>query len=81
MLENFESLLQAIAAVALGNDEPRAEVEQILATVEDRGWRLSAATARIWAGERDATLLTADLDEQDAVLVMRTLAIIAESEE
>ncbi len=81
VLENFESLLQAIAAVALGNAEPRAEVEQILATVEDRGWHLGAATTRIWAGERDATLLTADLDEQDAVLVMRALAIIAESED
>ena len=81
VLENFESLLQAIAAVALGNAEPRAEVEQILAAVEDRGWHLSAATERIWAGQRDATLLTADLDEQDAVPVMRALAIIAESAE
>ncbi|MBA3468080.1 MAG: hypothetical protein H0T53_00415 [Herpetosiphonaceae bacterium] len=81
VLENFESLLQAIATVALGNDEQRAEVEQILVTVEQRGWRLSEATGRIWAGERDATSLTSDLDEQDALLVMRTLAIIAESED
>lgn len=81
LLENFESLLQAIAAVALGNHEPRAEVERVLADVEQRGWQLSAPTERIWAGERDASTLTSDLDEQDALLVMRVLAIIVEHEE
>jgi len=73
VLANFEPLLQAAADVALGDHGSRAEVEQVLDEIESRGWEIAAPIRRIWDGERDATALTAGLDDQDALLVMSVL--------
>jgi tetratricopeptide (TPR) repeat protein len=76
ILKNFEPFLQAMAAVVLVNDEPRAEIEELLVTLEENGWKISDATKRIWAGERDSTTLESGLDSQDSALVHRILEII-----
>ena len=75
--ESFESILQQIAAVAQGHDGPRQEIEALLPTLEEKGWRLSGPVARIWAGERDRASLTAGLDDQDDALVGRVLEKLA----
>jgi hypothetical protein len=72
----FEPLLQGIAAVARGDDRPRAEIEAALPQLEENGWMLAGPVRRIWAGERDAVALTAGLDAQDAALVRRILALL-----
>ncbi|MCE7986775.1 MAG: hypothetical protein DYG89_36840, partial [Caldilinea sp. CFX5] len=74
--DDFEPLLQAIAA-AVTDTEQRPEIEAFLVQLAEKGWRLHAPVLRIWAGERDATALTAGLDEQDSALVQRILALLA----
>ena len=75
---NSKPFLQAVAAVALGNDEPRAEIEEGLRTLERNGRKTSDSVKRIWTGELDSSTLTADLDSQDAALVHRILKTIQE---
>jgi tetratricopeptide (TPR) repeat protein len=76
VLEQFAPLLQAIADVARGDDTSRAEIEQALPQLEQRGWMIADATRRIWAGERDAAALTAGLDAIDSALVRRVLEVL-----
>jgi len=76
VLSGFEPLLQGIAAVARGNSQPRAEIEDLLPKLEEKGWRIADAVRRLWAGERDAEALTAGLDAQDAALVRRALELL-----
>jgi len=78
MVNNLLPLLEAIAAVALGqtDDDERLEIEQELEWGEQHGWHLRDVAHRIWAGERDGEALTAGLDEQDAALVRRVLELI-----
>jgi len=80
IIQRFLPLLLAIARVALGDDGPRAAIEQALAQLEAKGWRLSAAVARILAGERERDALVAGLDAQDTALIDRVLALVAERE-
>ncbi|RRR74024.1 MAG: tetratricopeptide repeat protein [Candidatus Viridilinea halotolerans] len=75
-LERFAPLLEAIAAVANGDDAPRKLVTQTLAQLEQNGWMLRGPVERIWAGERDRAALVAGLDEQDAALIERMLELI-----
>jgi len=75
VLQEFEPLLQGIAA-AVNDEGLRAQIEPALAESEENGWRLTEAAHRIWAGERDATTLTARLDEQDTALVRRVLELL-----
>ncbi len=77
VLEQFEPLLQAIAAVAAGDESQREEIESVLASLETKGWRLTNSVQRMWAGERDAAALTAGLEEQDAAIVRRLLQLMA----
>jgi len=76
-VSRFEPLLQAIVAVAQGDASQRDEIEEVLTELEAQGWHLKVAVQRLWAGERDAEVLTAGLDEQDALLVLRILEILA----
>ncbi len=71
-------LIAAIAAAAKSDAEARAEVEARLPRLEEAGWKIAAATRRIWAGERDWHALVEDLDRQDALLVLRVLETIAQ---
>jgi hypothetical protein len=79
VLRQAEPLLQAIAAIALGNTAQKLEVEEALAAMEQQGFHLRAATQRIWNGERDAAALTAGLDDIDSALVQRVLTLLAET--
>lgn len=74
--QEFEPLLQAIAAVADGDTTQRGKIEEVLSTLEKKGWHLKEVIQRIWAGERDVKTLTAGLDTQDGALVRRVLAMI-----
>jgi hypothetical protein len=76
----FDPLLQAIASVALGDEQPRADIEATLPQLEANGWRLTEPTQRIWAGERDEMALMAGLDESDALLISHVLELIIQNE-
>jgi hypothetical protein len=53
----------------------------VLPQLEAKGWRLTAATERIWAGERDAEALTAAVDSNSARLIRRVLELVEEGAE
>jgi hypothetical protein len=74
-LKEFEPMLQRIAGAA--NDERvRPQIEGMLPGLEANGWKLSDPVHRIWAGERDPSTLTAELDDQDSQLVRRILELL-----
>ena len=77
IIQEFESLLEAIAAVAMGDTIQRNEIEAELAQLEVEGWHLREVVQRIWTGERDIIALTEKLDEQETALVQRVLEIIS----
>lgn len=77
VLREFEPRLQSIAAAA-SDESLRGEIEPVLASLEEKGWMLSDAARRIWAGERDVAALTEGLDEQDSALVRRVLQLLEE---
>ncbi|MBP1468983.1 tetratricopeptide repeat protein, partial [Candidatus Chloroploca sp. M-50] len=76
VLREFEPLLQAIAAVANGDEGPRAEIEAVLPQREAQGWQLTSAVQRIWVGERDEARLTEGIDANSAMLVRRILVLL-----
>jgi hypothetical protein len=76
VVRQLEPLLRDIAAVAQGDDAPRARVEAALEQLAQQRVYLQDATRRIWAGERDAAALTAGLDEMDSALVRRVLEVL-----
>ncbi|GAB4442826.1 MAG: hypothetical protein OHK0015_41960 [Chloroflexi bacterium OHK40] len=78
--ERLAPLLLAVARVALGYQEPQAQVEQALVQLEQSGWMLRGPVERMWEGERELDALTAELDEQDTALVERMLELIGERE-
>ena len=80
IISAFDPLLQAIAAVALGDELPRADIEATLPQLEANGWRLTEPTQRIWAGERDEMVLMSGLDESDAILISYVLELITQNE-
>jgi hypothetical protein len=75
--EHFEPLLQAIAAVAQGDETHRAEIESVLADLNENGWKLAEPVRRLWSGERDPQSLTANLDAQDSAILRRILELMA----
>ncbi len=75
VLREFEPLLQCIAA-AVADASLRAQIEPVLARLEENGWMLREPVRRIWAGERDEAALTAGLDAQDTALVRRILELL-----
>ncbi len=77
IVEHFEALLQAVAAVAIGDIRQRGEIEGMLVDLESHGWHLYEVVHRIWRGERDEAKLTEGLDAQDTALIQRVLEIIA----
>jgi len=80
VVEKFEPLLQAIAVVARGDATHQSEIEGGLAQLEAQGCYIREAVQRIWAGERDAGVLTVGLDEVDGALVRRVLEIVGEGD-
>jgi hypothetical protein len=53
LLREWGPLLEAIAAVADGDDNQRAAIEEVLAEIEEKGWMLRGPVTRLWAGEPD----------------------------
>lgn len=76
-VQQFEPLLQAIAAVARGDESERADVERALDDLERKGWRIRKAVRQIWQGERRRQRLTYGLDEVDTAIVNRILDLLA----
>lgn len=79
LLEQFEPVLQGFAAVAHGNNEPRAALESLLSDLAGQGFELTEPVRRIWAGERNESELVAGLDAVDSRLVARLLEILSRS--
>jgi hypothetical protein len=77
-LRQFEPLLQGIVRVARGDAAERADIEIALNDLEQKGWRIRKSVQKIWDGQRHDGPLTYGLDELDAALVRRVLAILAE---
>ncbi len=78
--QRFGRLIADIAAAARGDTPARARVEAALPRLEgEEGLHIAAVTRRIWDGERDATMLTTGLDEQDTALVYRVLENLVQS--
>ena len=50
---------------------------ELKTNLEIENWEFREIVQPIWAGERDVTTLTAELDEMDTALVQRVLEIIA----
>jgi Tetratricopeptide repeat len=74
-------LIAAIVAASKGDTQARANVEAALPDAEKNGWRITDATQRIWAGERDWHSLVEGIDSNSALLILRVLETIAEPEE
>ncbi len=75
--QQFGSLLPAFAT-AKDNLEALAQVEEILPDLEAQGWHLTQALYRVWAGEKDWQKLSEELDDQEALVILRVLEIGAE---
>lgn len=75
-LYEWAPLLQAIAAVAQGDEELRPALEELLPQLEAKGWRLSAPVHTLWSGERDPDRLTTGLDESDSQIVRHILGLL-----
>lgn len=73
ILQQFEPVIQAVAAAAQGHAQARAAVEQLLPQLEQNDWRVADPIRRIWAGERDEAALTAGLDDADTLIVREIL--------
>jgi hypothetical protein len=78
VLEQFDTFLRGVAAVARGEELYRSDIETLLPKLEASGWHLSEAVARIWRGERDLAQLMNGLDLQDSMLIQRMLEYIEE---
>jgi hypothetical protein len=77
VLLRWDALLHGIAAVAVGDNSPRAQLEELLPNLEQRGWQLMGPVMQLWRGERDAAVLTEGIDPNSARLVQRILEYIA----
>ncbi|MEI8307724.1 MAG: tetratricopeptide repeat protein [Chloroflexales bacterium] len=75
-VQQFEPLLQAIAAVARGDESERADVETALEDLERKGWHVRRPVQKIWQGERHPGPLLYGLDPSDTALVQRILDIL-----
>jgi len=80
VFQQFHPLLLGIAAVAQGDDSPRAALLPLLAKLRQDGWHIDAAVHALWAGERDLARLTAGLAEADQQLLGRILQLVQEQE-
>ncbi|NJN16325.1 MAG: tetratricopeptide repeat protein [Oscillochloris sp.] len=75
-LQQFEPLLQGIAAVARGDLSERDEIELTLQDLERKGWQIRKPVEKIWQGQRKLNPLTNGLDEADLALIRRILEIL-----
>ena len=69
LLDDFAPLVADIVSVARGDEKRRALVEQVLAGLAEVGWQLRYPVTMLWGGERDAEVLTRDLEDEGLTLV------------
>ncbi len=74
--QQHDVLIQSIAAAARGDSAARATVEKALPQLEENGWRITDATRRLWAGERDWHSLCEGITANSALLILRVLESI-----
>ena len=77
LLESFAPLIQAIASAAKGDRQARMAVERSLPHIEQDGWHITTSIRRIWAGERNEAILTAEMDHGHTLIVCEILTQIA----
>src|SRR5207244_8685270 len=70
--QQFGTLFPALAT-ALDRLAVRALMEESLSQLEAAGWHISETIQRIWAGERDWQTLVENLNNQEALFVLRVL--------
>ncbi|HEU4322171.1 MAG TPA: tetratricopeptide repeat protein [Roseiflexaceae bacterium] len=80
-LEQYTPLLQAIAAVAQGDERPRVQVKAALAQLEQHGFHLTSAVSAIWSGQRDLSALAAGCNATTTELIHRILVLLDEMQE
>lgn len=75
LARQWGQVVQAVAAVARGQagSDVRAALEEQFERWEQGNWRVTAAFRRLWAGERDAEALTEGIDNNSALIVLKTL--------
>lgn len=76
LIQQFDPLLQRIAAAASGDSESRAVVAAVLPRLEAKGWQLSAAVEALLDGERNQDVLVASSQPQSASLIVRVLELL-----
>ncbi len=76
LMAEFEPLARAIAAVAMGNEAARPQVEALLSELDEQGFHLTPAVQKIWAGERDFRKLNAGEEWQDQQIIQRILELL-----
>jgi hypothetical protein len=79
--QQFGDLITAIVLVAQGAEQMRNEVEEELLLIEKDGWQINAAIQRLWAGERDWHVLAQRVDRQDALVILRVLEMLQQSQQ
>jgi hypothetical protein len=74
VLDENQSFIAAVVAVAYGNEEILLEVEHAVDEATQFGLLIADPIRRIWAGERDATQLTATLNPVESAIIEAILA-------
>lgn len=74
--QEFEPLLGAVAAVAKGAVELRPQIEEVLPSLEENGWKITGPIHRIWDGERDPETLVEGMDPEETELILQVLDLI-----
>lgn len=78
ILHQFEPIIRDVVAIVNqeADAETRARLEEGLPVLEEKGWHLSAAVQRIFSGDREPEALTAELDDNSALIVRHILELL-----
>ena len=71
LLERFDPFLTQIVAVANGDNAQRAQVEEMLPMLAERGWKLQGAIEAFLGGERNLEVLQRGVDPNSSALIAR----------
>lgn len=69
--------IETAVAAAKGDQQAQKWLEAALAQLETAGWNITSTIQRILAGERDESMLVADLSTPDAFLISKILETLA----
>jgi hypothetical protein len=77
ILREFDLLIQAIVAVARGDEGQRSQVLAVLPSLDKAGYHLEQPVLLLWAGERQTMNLIKGLDSNSTRLVEHILGLVA----